>query len=149
QQRSWRAMQQDERLRSWIRSVFVFAALAALARPAVAGMITINFDKFPNGTSVPDGTVITTQYLPLGASFSSLAGGPRAIVGLGEASSLPNFLVGNPDSFQPITLDLTNPVATLGATLISVGDSTVTATAYGADLTTILDSVSVTNPGTG
>jgi hypothetical protein len=66
------------------------------------------------------------------------------------ASSLPNHLNGYPDSFQPILMDLVGENAdSIGVTLLSVGDAVVTATAYGSDLTTVLDSVSVSNPGTG
>jgi hypothetical protein len=114
---------------------------------AIAHATTINFDAVPNNT------IITTQYAPLGAVFSSTSGGPRAtyIVDVpGEASSLPNFLVGMLDPFQPIIMDFVlPPTGPIGATLISVGDNIVTATAYASDLTTVLDSISVTNPGTG
>lgn len=132
------------------RFILTMAILVMAMHPVYAGAITINFDTFPNSTPVPSGTIITTQYLSLGVSFASTAGGPQAVVGLGEASSAPNFLIGNPSSFAPIVMDLTTPLnGPLGVTLISVGDAVVTATALANDLTTVLDVVSVTNPGTG
>ncbi|MBI3760854.1 MAG: LamG domain-containing protein [Chloroflexi bacterium] len=116
----------------------------------------IRFDFFPDGSPVSDGTVITTQYASLGAVFSSNGGGAIATIGADEASSLPNFLIGNPDSFQPIVADIVDPATGLPAsvdsvnvTLISVGDAVVTANAFASDYTTILSSVSVTHPGTG
>lgn len=129
----------------------VLICLATMAFSiASADASTINFDTFPDGTAVPSSTVITTQYLPLGATFSSTSGGPIAGVFLNEASSFPNFLAGNPNSFQPIIMDLVvPPIESLDVTLISVGDAIVTATALASDLVTILDTVLVTNPGTG
>jgi hypothetical protein len=125
------------------------AVLVIAMHSVYADAITINFDTFPDSTPVPPGTIITTQYLSLGVSFSSTAGGPQA-VGPVEASSAPNFLIGNPSSFAPIIMDLTTPFSgTLGVTLISVGDGVATATALASDLTTVLDVVSVTNSGTG
>jgi hypothetical protein len=121
--------------------------LSIIRLPASAA--TINFDIFPDGSPVASGTIITDQYLSLGASFDSVSGGPIAAVGLGEASSPPNFLAGNPDTFQPILVDFTNTVPRVGVTLISVGDATVTATAYDNSLVNVLDAVSVTNLGTG
>jgi hypothetical protein len=127
--------------------------------------VYINFDIFPNGNqidgTIPNGTswpgtIITNQYASFGAIFSSTNGGPIATVGSREASSMPNFLCGNPDSFQPIIVKIVNPTTgtpwtadSIDATLISVGDATYTAKAYASDLITVLDSVSITNPGTG
>ena len=118
---------------------------------------TADFDTCPLGppeagyqATVADNTVITTQYQSKGIVFSSAGGGPIAGFFGGEASSSPNFLIGNPDSFQPITMDLIAGTAnSVSVTLISVGDAVVTATALGSDLTTVLDSVSICNPGTG
>lgn len=121
-----------------------------LLMPAIssASMINIDFDTFPDGTPVPVGSSITNQYSSQGVTFSSTSGGP-VIWSQGEASSPPNFLVGSPNSFYPIFVDLADPLITsFSAMLISVGDSRVTATAYASDLTTILDSIMVTNPGT-
>ncbi|MBI4446572.1 MAG: Ig-like domain repeat protein [Acidobacteria bacterium] len=126
----------------------------------------IGFDQFPdrsavdgtapNGSAFP-GTMISTQYAGFGAIFPSFGGGPIATVGLGEASSSPNFLVGGDlISFGPLIVDIVD--RTTGArseanrikvTLISVGDMVLTTTALAADLTTVLDSVSASNPGTG
>lgn len=121
-----------------------------------ADVVTIDFDRFPDGTTVPSNTVITTQYSSLGVTFSSTAGGPIAFSN-GEASSAPNFLVAfDPASgagVNPIVMDLSGILASrVDVTLISVGSGTVTATAYGSDLTTVLDSISVThgaNAGNG
>ena len=73
---------------------------------------------------------------------------PPALPGvtLTEASSPPNFLVGNPNSFEPITMDLTVPTDFIQVTLISVGHMVLTTTAFAPDLLTVLDSISVTNP---
>lgn len=110
------------------------------------GAVVIDFDSFPDLAPVPNGTVITDQYAGVGALFGSTGGGPIAGVFAGEASSPPNFLFGNPDSFQPITMDLLTPTDLLEVTLISVGHMVLTSTAFASDLTTILDSVSVSNP---
>jgi hypothetical protein len=127
--------------------------------------VYINFDLYPNGSPIDGtasngtswpGTFITNQYASFGAIFSSTNGGPIATVGSGEASSIPNLLCENPDSFQPIIVNIVNPATgnpwtadSIDVTLISVGDATYTAIAYASDLSTVLDSVSVTNPGTG
>jgi hypothetical protein len=108
---------------------------------------TINFDTWPDGGMVAAGTLIQYQYP--GVVFSSSACGGGVINDDGEASSAPNFLVGNPGSFQPIVMDLASPASQVGVTLISVGSATVTATAYDATLTNVLDSKSVTHPGAG
>ncbi len=108
---------------------------------------TINFDAWPDGGIIAAGTLIAAQYP--GVTFSSTACGGGTTNNDGEASSMPNFLVGNPDSFQPLVMDLATPVSTLGLTLISVGSSTVTATAYDTSLTKVLDSKAVTHPGMG
>ncbi len=122
-----------------------------------ANAITIDFDFLPDGTTVSNGTVITTQYFAAyGVTFSSVYGGPIAANGYspasvlpGQASSEPNCLLGNPNSFTPILMDFASSVYTLDVNLISVGDAVVTASAYGDDFMTLLDSVSVTNKGTG
>lgn len=136
-------------MKRWILVCAIFIGIALGVAASSARATTINFDTFPDGTPVPTGTIITDQYLVWGATFSSTPSGGPIIDSDGEASSPPNFLIGNPDSYQPITVDFTKPIPFVDVTLISVGDSTVTATAYAPDLTTVLDSVSVTNPGTG
>ena len=123
--------------------------LGLVLAPALHAAVIIDFDTFPDSSIVPNGTIITTQYLPLGVTFSSVVGGPVAGFLSGEAASLPNFLFGNPDSLQSMWMDFTTTQPSVGVTLISVGDGIVTATAYAADLTTVLDAVSVTHPGTG
>jgi len=107
----------------------------------------IDFDTWPDGGAIAAGTLIQDQYP--GVLFSSSACGGGTAFSNGEASSPPNFLVGNPGSFQPIVMDLAAPVSQVGVTLISVGASTVTATAYDTSLTTVVDSKSVSHPGTG
>ncbi len=115
----------------------------------------INFDTFPDGSSVANGAIITNQYTSFGATFSSTSGGPL-ILSTSEAQSSPNILIGNPDSFQPVTINIVDPNSgnhstadSINVTLISVGDATVTVKAFASDLTTVLESISVTNPGTG
>jgi hypothetical protein len=132
------------------RSAYLVSALALFTTFSSLKAVTVDFDTFPGGAAVPNGTVITTQYAPLGVVFSSVAGGPVAGIFAAEASSTPNFLVGNPDSFQPFTMDFTTVTPSVGVKLISVGNGIVTATAFASDLATVLDSVSVTHgPGAG
>ena len=127
-------------------------ALAGIALPQFSNGVTINFDNFPDSTPVPNGTVITTQYLPVGVTFSSdtLASAPSAGVFAGEASSPPNMLVGSFDTFvglHSIVMDFT-PAASpnsVAVNLISVGTGIVTAKAFASDLVTVLDTVSVTH----
>src|SRR5438132_11254896 len=127
--------------------ILIALTLLSISSTQFSYAITINFDTLPDSTPVANGTIIQNQYLPFGVTFSSIAGGPIAGSFSGEAVSPPNFLVGNPDSFQPIVMDLTTPIFKVGVTLISVGDSTVTATAFAIDFSTVLDIVAVTNPG--
>jgi hypothetical protein len=128
----------------------ILALATLLLDTGTANAVIINFDTFPNGTPVPNGTLITDQYAPY-VRFSSptAAGGPIAGVFSGEASSSPNVLEGveNGAGLLPITLDFEPSFTTnsFDVTLISVGAATVTATAFGRDLTTVLDSVSVTH----
>ena len=131
-------------------------ALIALvsALPERLDAQTINFDTFPDGSSVTSGTFITNQYASFNAIFSSTApGGAKADPLFGEPASPPNFLYGQDPitlaGLYPIVIDFISPILGLDLTLISVGDSTVTATAYASDLTTILDTVSLSHPGTG
>jgi hypothetical protein len=108
---------------------------------------TIDFDTWPDdGGVIAAGTLISTQYP--GVTFSSDACGGATVWSDGEASSPPNFLAGNPGSMNSIVMDLAVPVANVGATLISVGSSTVTATAYDAS-SRVIATISVTHPGTG
>lgn len=123
----------------------------------VAGNSTL--DKFPNGDLIPSGTQITTQLQEsAAATFSSTSGG-AVIINSAEASSPPSIMVGanrgTADSFQPITIDIVDPVTGAPRTatevfvnLINVGDAQVTATAYSAT-SVQLDQVAVQNPGTG
>jgi hypothetical protein len=109
---------------------------------AMRALTSINFDQLPGGGMVP--AVLTNEYP--GVTFSSTSGGPA--ISSGEASSAPNFLIGNPSSLEPIIMDLSTPAMEVKVTLISVGDATVTATAYDK-ASTIVDTTSVSNPGTG
>ena len=124
------------------------AVLAMTMLSVSAGATTINFDTFPDNTPVPTGTIITNQYLSVGASFSSTFGGAVTWTSP-ESSSQPNILCGNPSSFDPIVIDFAETVSSVDVTLISVGNATVTATAYDSSLSTVLATLAVTNPGTG
>lgn len=116
--------------------IFCGAAIALLIGVSSAQAAFINFDD------VLPGTVITNQYA--GVVFSSNGSGAVTFTD-GEESSHPNLLIGNPDSYAPIRLDFTSAINSVSLNLISVGYATVNATAYAADLTTVLDSVSVTH----
>ena len=55
--------------------VILLGGSLAIAGPTArssfsAGAIDINFDQFPNGSNVPSGTAITSQYAPWGVLFS-------------------------------------------------------------------------------
>src|ERR1051325_7363490 len=126
----------------------VACTLAAAGQAAHATVI--NFDTFPNSAPVPDTTVILAQYAALGVAFPSpaAAGGPPAAVLVGEASSAPNGLYGlqGGAGLAPITIDFASPLSSsVSMVLLSVGDATVTATAYASDLSTVIDSVSLTH----
>jgi len=135
----------------------VLAAAAGLSLAAsFAHGSVVNFDVFPGGGVVPNNTVIGSQYSSLGVLFSSTApGGPTAGSFTGEASSAPNFLVGiAPGSgagLFPIQMDFTVAgITSVSLNALSVGTGIFTATAYAADLSTVLDTVSFTNgPGAG
>jgi hypothetical protein len=110
----------------------------------------INFDVWPDGRPIPGETHVTSQFP--GVVFSSNdCSGPETYSD-GEATSPPNFLVGYPlrenVGVSPIAMDFFTPASKVGVTLISVGDSTVTATAYDKTLSTVA-TISVTHPGTG
>jgi len=134
------------------KHIQIALTIVGLALPQLSNAVTINFDTFPDSTIVPNGTVITTQYLPVGVTFSSsaLGGAPSAGVFAGEASSSPNMLVGSfagAVGLYNIIMDFT-PAASPNAVslnLISVGTGIVTANAYASDLVTLLATVSVTH----
>jgi hypothetical protein len=133
------------------RSIALMVISAGMAASIASASVVIDFDTFPGGAPVPAGTIITSQYSSVGVIFSSpaTAGGAQALAN-GEASSGRNFLVGLDSiggaGLYPISMDFTSGLAsTVNLTLISVGCSTVTASAYASDLTTILSTVSVTN----
>ncbi len=117
---------------------------------------TINFDKLPDGTAVDGtlssgtafpGTAITNQYSSLGATFSSNNKGVIASVGFfDDATSNPNFIVGNANSFQPIVVNFASPVSQVTMQMISVGDSEVTITAYDAS-GAVLETKKIQNVG--
>jgi len=136
----------------------ILAAAAGLSLTTSSALATgVNFDIFPGGGVVPNNTIIGSQYASLGVLFSSTApaGGPTAGFFTGEASSSPNFLIGfDPASgagLFPIRMDFTFAgVTSVSFNAISVGTGIFTATAYAADLFTVLDTVSFTNgPGAG
>lgn len=116
------------------------------------GMSTtlINFDTWADGTPIGGSTSVTTQFP--GVSFSSTSCGGPVTYSDGEANSPPNYLVGFPlvnnVGVAPIAMDLFSPVAKVSATLISVGASTVTVTAFDSAHVPVAR-VSVTHPGTG
>ena len=110
----------------------------------------IGFDTLPDGTPLGGSERITNEYP--GVVFSSTSCGGPITYSDGEESSQPNFLVGSPlvnnIGISPIAMDLASPVSKVGTTLIGVGASTVTATAYDATQS-VVATVSVTHPGTG
>jgi hypothetical protein len=123
-----------------------------------AQAVVINFDTLPNGTAVANKTAIGNQYADYHVSFTSSAPGglPTAGVFAGEATSPPNVLQGvtpgQSGGLFTIEMDFVGAFATsqVSATLISVGNATVTATAFAADGTTVIDAVDVTHgPGAG
>jgi hypothetical protein len=121
------------------------------AGPApVAPPPVINFDTLPSGQPIGGSTSISSQYP--GVVFSSADCGGPITYSDGEASSSPNFLVGYPlvnnIAVKPIAMDLGLPVSKIGITLISVGASVVTTTAYDSSHS-IVATISVTHPGTG
>lgn len=137
---------------SRVVGVCVAVALSALLPGGRASAATtINFDTLPGGGPLSTGALVIAQYSSVGVTFSSPApaGGPIT-ANNGEASSGPNYLVGiDPGShagLHPITMNFTSALPlSVNVTLISVGCGTVTATAYASDLSTILDSVSLTH----
>lgn len=144
------------------RPIFAFAPVltvaAALSCATSSALATVvNFDVFPGGGVVPNNTVIGSQYSSLGVLFSSSApaGGPTAAFFTGEASSGPNFLVGiDPGSgagLFPIQMDFTAAgITSVSFNALSIGTGIFTATAFASDLSTVLDTVSITNgPGAG
>ena len=126
--------------------------LVGLALPQFSNATTIDFDTFPGGAVVPDNTVITTQYLPVGVTFSSgvSGGAPSAGVFASEASSSPNMLVGSfagAVGLYNIIMDFTPAASpnTINVDLISIGTGIVTVNAFASDHLTLLDTVSVTH----
>jgi hypothetical protein len=138
----------------WMVVVMMASVVMSFIPASVCG-VTINFDTYPDGTSVAPGTLISDQYALWGVTFSSPGGPPIASDGDGyggiggQGSSDPHWLIGNSGPFSPITIDFEMPPASVTLALVSVGDATATVTAYASDYTTTLDSVSVSNPGTG
>src|ERR1700690_2846564 len=117
---------------------------------AATPLPVLSFDHWPDGGTVPAEVAISSQFP--GVVFSSFDCGGPITYSDGEESSPPNFLVGYPlrnnVGVSPIAMDLANPVSNVGVTLISVGESTVTVTAYDSSLS-VVSTISVTHPGTG
>lgn len=127
---------------SRIHRCFLSFLVLSLTMSGADADVVINFDELPNGTD------ISIQYSTFGAVFSS-NGGSAFATSSDEASSSPNYLRGNPNTFQPIQMDLSTPVIEVQVTLISVGDNEVTVTAFASDFATVLDFVTVENNNTG
>ena len=62
----------------------------ALAFPAVAGAVTIDFDTYPGGGAVPPGPSIGDQWKTLGVIFTDQAGGPASASNNSCSLSPPN-----------------------------------------------------------
>lgn len=120
--------------------------------------VPINFDFFPDGSAVENSppTPISNQYQTYGVLFSAInsQGALTTPVAYSTQSldyaSAPNILVNSAlDPWYPIIMDFIVPFnGSINLALISVGDSLVTARALGSDLSTVIDSIAVTNPGT-
>ena len=75
--------------------ILAFLALQCSLFLAVAEAITINFDVFPNGTPVPEGTIITDQYASEGVIFSiEEISNPSTAPITDEVSTPPGIFVG-------------------------------------------------------
>jgi hypothetical protein len=127
------------------------ASMLSMIPNASATTTCIDFDTYPAGP------IIQNQYQGVGVIFSSQG----VIWETSESQSLPNFLVGYPAYYPPtwpwaiypITFDFVAPGTSTPAvtdyvsvTLISVGWSTVTATAYDSS-GNVLHAISVTHYG--
>src|SRR5215813_6165428 len=94
--------------RTW-SAVVVFFALQCSIFGAAMNAVTINFDTFPDGTPVPEGTMITDQYASVGVIFGIAdTSFPGNSLFIDDASgnnytemSLPNVLTANGFSSGP------------------------------------------------
>lgn len=118
----------------------------------LATVRTIDFETYPDGSTVFCCPLITDQFQSQGAIFSSDFGEAK-IFSNGEASSPPNALSGKFSTFEDLFIDIVDPItgnpttaARVDLTLISVGHALITVNALASDGVTIIDSVSVTNP---
>jgi hypothetical protein len=57
----------------------LLATLAFCALPAGAGIITVDFDTYPSGSSVPAGPSASNQWSSFGVVFSRSGGGPAHV----------------------------------------------------------------------
>ena len=96
------------------------------ASASVSSEAWINFDTFQNGSIVPSGTIITSQYAP--AIFSTDSSHYCvALSGQNYGSSLPNRLTRGPSSpsnygYAPLYVDFTQPVNNLRFYILAADD---------------------------
>ncbi len=128
----------------WLLTAVAIAGLTAIysfgIRPSadtVVSSITVNFDELSTGLFDPH------QYLNQGITITSNGTTPN-VWSTTEASSVPNFLVGQ-SSFSPIDVAFTYPTTVESVTVISAGHSTVTVTTFD-EAGAILETYAVSNP---
>jgi hypothetical protein len=90
--------------------------LAVYIAPATADVIT--FTSFPNGDPIPDGTVVSNQFEPLGVRFQPLfPDSPRVLSALGGV-----LISGGPTGFfGDIGIEFLTPISSVTVDIIGSG----------------------------
>jgi len=129
------------------------AGLLMLAAPAPAGEL-IDFEKFPDGTTLANSTRITTQFACVGVSFfmTTASTGPQIVrAGLTGQSGV-NTLGGDGGSFdfyQPIEAVFDGTTSFVGVLALDVGENGIILEAFSCDELVDSDSVEGEERGVG
>lgn len=133
-----------------VKFVSAVAAMAAFAGNASASLI--DFETFPDGSPVPNGTLITNQYASLGVSgfFTTAPDGPQVLETALTGQSGSRTLGGRGGAFdfvQPITITFSAPMSSASILALDVGEAGLILEAFlGA---TRVDSTMVVGAGRG
>ena len=129
------------------------AGLLVLAAPASAGEL-IDFEKFPDGTTIPDETRITTQFACVGVSFfmTTAETGPQIVQFDLAGQSDVNALGGDGgsfDFFQPIEAVFEGTTSFVSVLALDVGENGIILEAFSCDELVDSDSVEGEERGAG
>ena len=134
----------------WMAGLLVFAA--PVSANGEEGGVLIDFETFPNGYAIPDGTRITTQFASVGVSFfmTTAATGPQITQFDLPGKSGVNILGGDGgsfDFFQPITAVFDGFTSAVSTVALDVGSNGLIMEAFWRGV--LVDSFTVDGTGRG